>query len=198
MGMKPPTRREILMTPVLLSVAASFQATPAKSQSAGRTLVVYMSRSGNTRVIAGQISRTLGADLFEIVTAMPYPADYLETVEQAKQERDRGVLPRLDGSVSNLDSYETVYLGFPIWGTTAPSPLKTFLSTHDLSGKTIVPFVTHGGYGLGDSLQVVARLSPRAQLNQAFVLQAPQERQTVEKVLEWLGQEGLPLQQEPI
>jgi flavodoxin len=150
------------------------------------TLVAYFSRSGNTRVVAGLIQRAFGADLFEIQPAVPYPDEYLATVEQARQERDRGVEPALEGTITTIRSYETVYLGFPIWGETAPPVIRSFLSRHDLSGKTLVPFVTHGGYGLGSSREVVARLAPGANLQTEFLMQADQERQTMERVNQWL------------
>ena len=179
-----PTRREMLMTSLLLPLAAStdVRAVPAN----GRTLVAWFSRSGNTRVIAGQIARSLQADRFEILPAQPYPDDYFETVEQAQRERDNGVEPPLSALVERMDSYETLYLGFPIWGTTAPPVIRSFLSEHDLAEKTIVPFITHGGYGTGDSLQVVASHAPEARLSDGFVMERPQERQTIERVMEWL------------
>ncbi|UVC17787.1 flavodoxin [Mesorhizobium onobrychidis] len=184
-----PTRREILMSPFLLTAAATAGTAVAAAPAGGRILVAFFSRSGNTRVIAGQISRTLGADIFEIVPAQPYPADYFATVDQAQQERERGYAPPLQATVAAMDTYETVYLGFPIWGMTAPPPVRSFLAEHDLSGTTLVLFVTHGGFGLGDSLAVVSRHAPQARLVEGFVMQAPQERQTVERVMEWLDQE---------
>jgi flavodoxin len=186
MRMVSPTRREMLTTSLLLPLAASTDVRAAAVK--GRTLVAWFSRSGNTRVIAGQIARALQADRFEIVPARPYPDDYFETVEQAQQERDSGFEPPLGAVVESMDSYETVYLGFPIWGTTAPPVIRSFLSEHDLAGKTIVPFITHGGYGTGDSLQVVASHAPEARLTDGFVLERPQERQTIEQVMEWLDQ----------
>lgn len=157
-------------------------------RAGSRTLVAYFSRSGNTRVVAGLLRRELGADLFEIQPARPYPEDYLETVEQARQERDRGFEPALAAMVPGIAAYCTVYLGFPIWGETAPPIIRAFLSGHDLAGKTLVPFITHGGYGLGDSLSVLARLAPKARLRPAFAMQADQERQTMERVTGWLKQ----------
>ena len=89
--------------------------------------------------------------------ARPYPDDYFETVEQAREERDRGFEPPL-AAIRRAHGCSTrpSILGFPIWGMTAPPVIRSFLSGHDLAGKTIVPFITHGGYGLGDSLEVVA------------------------------------------
>ena len=124
-----------------------------RPRSAGsKILVAYFSRSGNTRVIASTTQRALAADLFEIRPARPYPEDYEQTVEQARQERDRGYEPPLEATVPDMAAYETVFLGFPIWGETTPPVIRSFLRAHELSGRTLRPFITHGGYGLGNSL----------------------------------------------
>jgi len=163
-------------------------ATNALAQQAkGKVLVAYLTRSGNTRVIAKEISRALKADLFEIRTAQPYPEDYFEMVAQAERERVADFEPPLAELVTNIASYDTVYLGFPIWGQTAPSVIRSFLAKHDLSGKTVIPFITHGGYGLGSSLEVVAAHAPNAKLVEGLTMQADQERHTVETVGAWLG-----------
>lgn len=195
MSNKKPTRREILMTTLALPLTAAGAVSVLPASAAkladGKVLVAYLSRSGNTRVIAGQVSRSLGADLFEIEAATPYPADYFETVEQAKRETERGYEPPLKVNVADIASYTTVFLGFPIWGMTAPPVIRSFLTAHDLSAKAVIPLITHGGYGLGDSLAVVTRHAPRARLVEGFSMQAPQERQTIERVTDWL--DGLPL-----
>jgi len=126
------------------------------------------------------------SDLFEIQPAVDYPADYLETVAQAGQERDDGVEPALRTRIASMDRYDTVYLGFPIWGETAPPIIRSLLSQHDMRGKTIVPFITHGGFGVGSSLRVVASHAPNARILNAFVMQADQERKTMESVNAWL------------
>lgn len=170
------------------AVMAALAALPLGSSAAQRphTLVAYVSRSGNTRVVAGLIQRARRADLFEIRPASPYPADYLETVEQARQERDSGHEPALQARVPRMADYGLVFLGFPIWGETAPPLVRAFLSQHALSGKTLIPFITHGGYGLGDSLSVLARHALKARLLPGFSLQADQERRTMEQVTRWL------------
>jgi flavodoxin len=181
MSSRNPLTRRTLMT----AMATLFASAAAIARTGSRTLVVYFSRSGNTRVVAGMIQRSLGADLFEIRTATNYPDDYLETVAQATRERDRGFTPPL-ATRTDLAAYDTVYLGFPIWGETAPSPIRSFLKTHELAGKTLIPFVTHGGYGLGNSQTVLARLAPDARIQPAFSMQADQERQTMNTVNGWL------------
>jgi flavodoxin len=172
------------MSSMLLPLAAASGVASAAPNE--RALVAWFSRSGNTRVIAGQIARSLEADRFEIVPARAYPDDYFETVEQARQERDSGFEPPLAATVDQIGAYETVYLGFPIWGGTAPPIIRSFLAGHYLAGKTIVPFITHGGFGTGESLTVVADHAAEARLVDGFVLERPQERQTIERVAEWL------------
>jgi flavodoxin len=189
--MSKPTRRALMTGMAGLSLTQVTQSSAAAGAQIARpkapVLVAYFSRSGNTRVIAGLLQRAFGADLFEILPATPYPDEYLATVEQARQERDRSVEPALKTQVRNMASYATVFLGLPIWGETAPPIIRSFLSAHDLAGKTIVPFITHGGYGLGSSEGVIARHAPKSQLQPAFSIQADQERQTMERVNAWLG-----------
>lgn len=171
-----------------LMALGSSQTASERPHSGSRILVVYFSRTGNTRVIAGLIQRGLQADLFEISPSTPYPKDYLETVEQARKERDSGFEPALETRIGDLADYDTVYLGFPIWGETAPPVVRSFLKTHDLTGKTLIPFITHGGYGLGDSRSVLKTHAPRAKLADGFVMEGEQERKTMERVTAWLGE----------
>jgi flavodoxin len=186
-------RRELLGMTVSMALAAGAEApsraaaVPARS----RVLVACFTRTGNTRVIAGQIRRALQADLFEIEPARRYPEDYEATVAQAVRERDSGYRPALNASVADIGSFEVVFLGFPVWGETAPAVIRSFLSQHDLSGKTLVPFITHGGYGEGRSMNVVKEHAPRARILDPFVMEADQERRTLTQVSQWLGRVNL-------
>lgn len=184
--------RRMLITALAGLTLSSAVLTPAAANSVNRqnnsrTLVVYFSRSGNTRVIAGVIHRQLNTDLVEIEPATAYPEDYFQTVELAKNQRDRGVKPALKHAIANLERYQTVYLGFPIWGTTLPPLVDTFLSSHDLSNKRVIPFITHGGYGIGDSEAKLATLAAAAQWEKPLVIECDQERKTTETVTRWLS-----------
>ncbi len=185
------TRRGLLAAAALAPLAASSTACAQQSRSTvgkdSRILVTYFTRSDNTRVIAEILKRALGADLFQIRPARPYPEDYKETVEQARQERDRGFEPALATRVGDITSYDTLFLGFPIWGGTAPPIIRSFLSAHDLADKMIHPFITHGGYGEGNSAEVLSRHIPAARLQKAFIMEADQERRTINQVNNWLG-----------
>jgi flavodoxin len=193
MGTPHMGRRQVLAAALAAVASAPLmalgnrQGTSEASDSRSRTLVAYFSRSGNTRVVAGLIQRGLSADLFEIRPAAPYPEDYLETVEQARRERDGGVEPLLQSRVAELADYDTIYLGFPIWGETVPPVVRSFLSAHQLDDKTIVPFITHGGYGVGNSRSVLKTQAPKAELAEGFVMEGEQERRTMERVNTWLN-----------
>jgi flavodoxin len=184
-------RRELLGSIASMALAASASEaaaqTPTRQSVGSKVLVVYFTRTGNTRVIARQIQRALRADLFEIEAADPYPEDYEQTVAQAVRERDSGFRPPLEAGVPGIGGYETVFLGFPIWGETAPPMIRSFLSQHDLSGKTLMPFITHGGYGPGSSMKVVREHAPRASVLNPFVMEADQERRTLTQVSRWLS-----------
>lgn len=185
------SRRAALSAPAAVLLAAGTSACAAEEKrptaAGSQTLIAYLTRSGNTRVIAEQLQRDLSAELFEIEPEQPYPADYEQHVERARIERDRGAEPPLKRRVENIAAYDTVYLGFPIWGETAPPPIRSFLKAHDLAGKTVRPFITHGGYGPGNSLDVLRSHAPRAQIQTPFVMEADQERRTMTQVRQWLA-----------
>lgn len=138
-------------------------------------------------MIAETLHRKLGADLFEIRPAHAYPADYEQHVAQAARECDSGLEPPLAANVDDIAKYDEIFLGFPIWGETTPSPVRSFLKAHDLRGKTLRPFITHGGYGVGESPSVLASHAPGARIEEAFVMEADQERRTLNQINGWLG-----------
>lgn len=152
-----------------------------------KVLVAFFTRSGNTTVIASTLRRALEADLFEIRPAQPYPEDYEQTVDQASRETRLGYEPPLAATVPSLPSYDTVFLGLPIWGMTAPPVIRSFLRAHDLRGRTVRPFITHGGYGVGDSMDVIRAHAGGATVADPFVMEADQEWRTLDAVRGWLG-----------
>jgi flavodoxin len=184
-------RRELLGSIASIALAAGTSDAAGQSRAprsqGSNILVAHFSRTGNTRVIARQIQRALNADFFELEPATAYPEDYEQTVAQAVRERDSGYRPPLKTNVPNIGSYDVVFLGLPIWGETAPAVVRSFLSQHDLSGKTLVPFITHGGYGQGRSMNVVREHAPRARILDPFVMEADQERRTLTQVSRWLS-----------
>lgn len=140
--------------------ASTGEETPAR---AGKTLVVFYSRAdenyadggtevlevGHTNVMAGYIAEELGADSYEIVPQEAYPFSYDECCDQASAELADDARPAIAGDLPDVSSYDTVFVGCPIWWGSEPMVVRTFLDAVDLSGKTVVPFTTHGGSGLG-------------------------------------------------
>lgn len=125
-------------------------------------LIVYFSRSGNTRAIANLIQQEVGGTLHELEIVTAYPPAYNAVVEQAKREIRTGYRPPLRSTLDNIEAYATVFVGTPNWWDTLAPPVATFLSEHDFSGKTVAPFCTHGGGGMGKIPQDLARLCPGA------------------------------------
>jgi flavodoxin len=151
-----------------------------------KILVAYFSHSGNTREIANQIHKKVGGDIFEIQAVKPYPNDYDAVVKQARQELDSGYKPALKTKIENSKSYDLDFIGYPIWWGTFPAPVKTFLSEYDLSGKTIVPFCTHAGSGLGRSGSDISKLSLKSTLLEGLAIWGKDVKTAQDKVSEWL------------
>ncbi len=151
-----------------------------------KILVGYFSHSGNTREIANKIHKNVGGDIFEIKAVKPYPDDYDAVVKQAKQELDSGYKPALKTKIENIKSYDLVFIGYPIWWGTFPAPVKTFLSEYGFSGKTIVPFCTHEGSGLGRSVSDISKLCPKSTLLDSIAIWGRDVKSAQNEVSEWL------------
>ena len=136
--------------------------TETTASADGKTLVAYFSRSGNTQEMASYIAEQTGGDLFRIETVQEYPGSHDPLLEFAYNERAEGARPELAAEMENLDSYDIIFLGYPNWNADLPMPLYTLLEQTDLSGKTIVPFTTHGGSGFSRTIQTIQELQPNA------------------------------------
>lgn len=185
-------RRTLLKNALALTMSASTgihnaRAASNEGGSLSKTLVAFYSRTSNTRLVAKQIRRARNTAIFEIETREPYPEDYDATVAQAADETKRGFHPPLRANIPTITSFDTVFLGFPIWGMTAPPVIRSFLSAHDLKNKTLIPFITHGGYGRGNALKVIAQDAPGAQLVDGFLMEGEQERKVLAEVTGWLA-----------
>lgn len=141
------------------------------------TLVVYFSvpdnqdnsyveidgeRLGNTQYMAYTIQENTDANIFRILPKNPYPTDHNELLAVAQNEIRTNARPEIDGTIENFDSYDVVFVGYPNWNADMPYILYTFFETYDFSGKTIVPFNTHGGSGFSGTQETIAELEPNA------------------------------------
>jgi flavodoxin len=138
-------------------------------------LIVYLSRTNNTRAIAEIIQNQVGGDLVALELENPYPEDYDAIVKQVAEENASGFLPPLKTKV-DLAKYDTVFIGFPTWGMQLPPPVKSFLHQNDLAGKIVIPFNTNAGYGVGSSFKTVKELCPNSTVMEGFSIKGGIER----------------------
>ena len=123
-------------------------------------------KMGNTEYVAKIVQQTIGGDLFRIETVEEYPLDHDPLVDQAADEQDENKRPELLNHVDNFDQYETIILGYPNWWADLPMPVYTFLEEYDFGGKTIIPFVTHGGSGFSGTVDTISELQPDALISE--------------------------------
>ena len=135
-----------------------------------KVLIVYLSRTNNTKTIAEIIHRNVGGTLVALELEKPYPEDYRATVQQVVKENETGYLPPLKTKIDSIQNYDVVFVGFPTWGMKLPPPMKSFLKQYDLGGKTVVPFNTNDGYGIGSSFDTVKELCPNSKMLDGFTI----------------------------
>jgi flavodoxin len=152
-----------------------------------KLLIAYFSHSGNTRTIAEMIQKQSGGEIFEIKAVKIYPEDYDTVVEEAKKELKSGFKPELRTKIVDMSQYEPVFIGYPNWWGTFPAPVKTFLLEHDLTGKTIIPFCTHEGSGLGRSTADISKMCPKSKVADGIAIWGSEVSTTKNKVSEWLS-----------
>lgn len=168
-------------------------------------LVAYFSRTGenynvgyiekgNTHIVADMIEEQVGADMFEISTVTPYPDDYDECTESARQEQSENARPELNASVENMQDYDIIFLGYPNWWGDMPMAVYTFLESYDFSGKTIVPFCTHEGSGLSSTERSIASTCSGAEVLDGLAIRGSvaqnSQDQAQEAVIDWLKEAG--------
>ena len=180
------------------SESAEAQAEPAKS--GGKTLIVYFSHAGdnyavgnikvgNTKIVTDYIAELIDADMFEIKTSKYDGIAYKPLCDLAKKEQENGELPPYDGDI-DVSQYETIFIGGPIWWGTYPQVMFTFLKKHDLSLKILIPFTTHEGSGLGNCLQDLTKLYPRATVRQGLAIYGHDAKTSKDRVEQFLKKQG--------
>lgn len=135
-----------------------------------KSLIVYFSWSGNCQKIAERIQEATGADMFRLEATNPYPAEYKPTEARVIDEVTHDAMVEYVGDVDGWDEYDTVFVGYPVWGYTIPQILKKFLLDHDWSGKRIAPFNSHLGSGEGRTHAKIAAAAPGAEMLPGIVI----------------------------
>jgi flavodoxin len=145
---------------------------------------------GNTEVAAKMIQQLTGSDIFRIDTVKKYPADYYKTTDVAKQELRENARPELSGHVDNMADYGVIYLGFPNWWGTTPMAVFTFIEAYDFAGKTIIPFCTHEGSGMGHSESDIKKLCPDARVLKGLPIRGGSVQGAENGIADWLRKLG--------
>ena len=155
------------------------------------TVIIDGEVLGNTQYVAYVIQENTGADLFRIEPEVPYPTDHDTLVDQAAEEQDNGARPAIKDTIENFDQYDTVFVGYPNWWGDMPMILYTFFDTYDFSGKTIIPFNTHGGSGFSNTINTIAELEPNATIYEdGFTVSRNNVQEAEPDILAWLNELG--------
>lgn len=141
---------------------------------------------GNTEVAAGIIKELTGADMFKIEQAKPYSKGYNACIEEARADQQRDARPELRAYPDSLDDYDVIYLGYPNYWSTMPMAVFTFLEHFDFTGKTIKPFCTHEGSGMGSSVSDIKRLCPGAQVESGLAIHGGSVNRAEKNIKEWV------------
>ena len=157
---------------------------------AGNVLIVYFSQTGNTETVANIIHDNVGGDIVKLETTEAYPSDYDELVDYAQQEQQEDARPELSTVIENIEQYDTIFLGYPNWWGDMPMAIYTFLDTYDLSGKTIAPFITHGGSGLSGTPENIQEEELNASVTEGLAIDGDEGSDSSENVGEWLNSLG--------
>lgn len=156
-----------------------------------KILIAFFSHSGNTKAAAKNIQENIGGELFEIKTAEPYPIDYNAVVDKAKKEQNADYRPKLTAKIENMNAYDVIFIGYPNWWATMPMGVFTFLEEYDFSGKTMIPFCTHEGSGLGRSERDIKKLCPNSTVLEGLAIRGSSVHKAQNSVSSWLHKVGM-------
>lgn len=178
-----------LFGPMMSSAAAAEKKNGKKGykRAEKRTLIVFYSYSGNTKKVAEQLKSLTNADIVELELETPYSTTESELREQLKKETADNILPTLKTTVPNLNQYNVILLGSPIWGGTIARPVMSFLKNNNLSGKVIAPFATYGSKGLGNAVAAIQELAPNSKITEPLGIQRDAIMTAQANEVEWLN-----------
>lgn len=146
---------------------------------------------GNTQYVTKVIQENTGADIFRIEPKTPYTTDHDDLVDLAKEEQNDNARPELKVNVENIDQYDTIFIGYPNWWGDMPMILYTFFDNNDFSGKTIIPFNTHGGSGFSSTISTISELEPDAVVNKdGYTVSRNNVQEAEPDVIRWLQEMG--------
>lgn len=177
-------RIKVLLSLLILTVGIQLQAYPATMKK--KILIAYFSHTGKTRAVAMQIKKITGADVFEIIPIKPYPNDYNTLLEQTKTEARNHYHPQLKTRLKNFNQYDIIIIGSPIWWFTFAPPVSSFLKSYNFENKTIVPFSTNEGSGLGTIVSDTKKLCPKVKILKGLSITGSKATKAQHQVSTWL------------
>lgn len=146
-----------------------------RKMETSKTLIVYYSRTGNTKAVAELIQKKTDGMLVQIETKIERPKNYQMEVRQNEQEQESNTLPELKTQIDDFDQYTRIFIGTPTWNMALPQAVVTFLDTYDFSNKTVIPFNTNGGYGEGSSFEQIKAGTKGANVLAGFSVKGGEE-----------------------
>ncbi len=186
-----------ILAGIVALTVCNAQTTKKETNMNKKALVVFFSHAGdnyavgnikvgNTKIVADYISELTGADRFEIVTHKYDGMAYKPLCDLAQEEQIKDERPAFEGKLENLEQYDVIFIGGPVWWGTYPQVMFTFFDTYDLNGKTIYPFTTHEGSGLGSCVSDLRAAYPRADVKKGFSIYGHEVRIGKSKVETWI------------
>ena len=160
-------------------------------KASGNGLIAFYSWGGNTRKIAKEIAAQTGYDIVELELEDPYSSDYNTVLDEAQRDQNVQARPALTTDIGNMEEYSTVLVGYPNWWASIPMPIATFLESYDFAGKTIVPFCSNGGGGLGQSVSAISKLAPNSIMGKGLSVYYSGGSDMPGQVTSWLEENGL-------
>jgi flavodoxin len=180
----------ILMMTAIAFFTVCAQGTGTGNRQTGgnmKILVAYFSHTGTTEAVAKYIQSLTGGTLFEIKTVNPYPSDYNSCLARATEELRANSRPQLSTHVSGVDSYDIVFIGYPIWWGDSPMAIRTFLEEYDFSNKTLIPFCTSGSSGISTSVQSIKKLCLKSIIPEGLCITNANRSRTNELIEQWIN-----------
>jgi flavodoxin len=172
---------------VYFSVPETTKPNNMTQEEANSTVVINDKVLGNTQYVAYLIQKNTGADIFRIEPKTPYPTNHKTLIDLAKVEQNNKARPELAAKVANLEQYNVIFLGYPTWWADMPMILYSFLESHNLSNKTIIPFNTHGGSGFANTINTIAALQPKANvIKNGFTVSRDTVQNCADDVAAWV------------
>lgn len=156
-----------------------------------KVLIAYFSWSSNTKNIAEKIQDYINADVYEVILVNPYSNDYNTVLKESQKDKNIQSRPEIENHMDNMGEYDTIILGFPNWWASIPMPIAAFLEEYDFSGKVIIPFCSHGGGGVGQSLTAISKLVPQAVIGEVLSVHYSGDSNLNDDIKNWLEKNNI-------